>query len=122
MINEELTEKIIGSAFDVANSLGCGFLEKVYENALALDLREKGFCVKQQYPIEVYYKEHVVGEYIADLLVNDEIIIELKATKEIADIHKAQVINYLRATGIKVGLLLNFGNPKLEFRRFNNAN
>ena len=120
MMDDKLTEKIIGLAFEIANSLGCGFLEKVYENALALELRENGFNVKQQWPIEVKYKNQIVGEYIADLLVNDEIIIELKAVKEIADIHKAQVINYLRATGLKTGLLFNFGKPKLEFRRFNN--
>lgn len=120
MINDELTEKIIGAAFEVSNTLGCGFLEKVYENAMRINLQKKGFSVEQQFPIKVYYDNQVVGEYIADLFIEGKIIVELKVVKEIDDVHKAQVINYLRATGVKTGLLLNFGKSKLEFRRFDN--
>ena len=120
MIDDELTEKIIGATFEVSNTLGCGFLEKVYENALCINLQKKGFSVEQQFPINVYYENQVVGEYIADLFIEGKIIVELKVAKELDDVHKAQVINYLRATGVKTGLLINFGKSKLEFRRFDN--
>ncbi len=113
----EITEKIIGSSFSVMNTLGSGFLEKVYENALTIELKQIGLKVIQQKPIEVQYKDHVVGEYMADLLVEDQIIVELKAVQSLQDIHFAQCLNYLKATGFPIGMLLNFGNPELQFRR-----
>jgi len=113
----EITEKIIGCAFKVTNTLGSGFLEKVYENALVHELRKINIKVKQQESIEVYYDNIVVGEYTADILVEGNVLIELKAVKNLDEIHVAQCINYLRATGLKLCLLLNFGNPKLEIKR-----
>lgn len=116
MLHGEITERIIGSFFDVYNELGHGFLEKVYENALALSLRGCGLDVCQQEPITVRYKGAVVGEYFADLLVNRVVIVELKAVDQLAAAHEAQLLNYLKATNLEVGLLLNFG-PSAEFRR-----
>ncbi|MDD2890670.1 MAG: GxxExxY protein [bacterium] len=116
----EISEKIIGGAFNVHNTLGCGFLEKVYENALALELKKAGFKIAQQSPIKVYYEKEIVGDYIADILVEDEIIIEIKAVKFIDEIHEAQIINYLKATKLKLGLILNFCRPKLEIKRLVN--
>ena len=113
-----LSEKIIGRAFQVSNTLGCGFLEKVYENALVHELRKNGLQVKQQEPIKVYYDGVVVGEYFADLLVADTIIVELKATKDISDAFAAQCLNYLKATGLPLCLLLNFGKPRVEIKRY----
>ncbi len=113
---KDLTEVIIGCAYDVYNALGYGFLEKVYENALALKVQSKGLKVKQQEPISVYFEGHLVGEYFADLLVEDSVIVELKAISDIAKIHEAQLVNYLKATKIKVGLLINFGD-KLTIKR-----
>lgn len=117
MIYEDITEKIIGSAFEVINELGSGFLESVYENAMVLTLKQKGLNVKAQYPIRVNFRNECVGEFFADILVEDKIIIELKAVKSLAPEHQAQVINYLKATGIEVGLLINFGSSKLEYKR-----
>ncbi|MCY3008492.1 MAG: GxxExxY protein [Planctomycetota bacterium] len=114
----EITEKIIGCAFEVINELGTGFLESVYEKALTIALQEKGFRVQCQHPIRVYFRQRIVGEFYADLLVEGKIIVELKVAKAIAPEYQAQIINYLKATGIEVGLLVNFGNPKLEFKRF----
>lgn len=109
MQDEGLTEKIIGGAFKVHNTLGAGFLEKVYENALRVELRNQGLTVKQQVPIQVYYEGQVVGDYYADLWVEDRVIIELKAVQKLSKEHKVQLVNYLTATGVEVGLLLNFG-------------
>lgn len=119
----ELTREIIGAFYQVYNALGYGFLEKVYENALAIQLRERGLNVEQQKPIHVYYKTHLIGEYYADLIVNDLVIVELKAFRTLAEEHKAQILNYLKATHYEVGLLFNFG-PKPEYKRFayNNEN
>ncbi|HVS71545.1 MAG TPA: GxxExxY protein [Phycisphaerae bacterium] len=117
MLHEQLTETIIGAAIKVANTLGCGFLEKVYENALAHELRKAGLIVAQQVPIAVYYDGVIVGEYVADLVVNGVVILELKACSALENIHSAQCINYLKATGKEVSLLLNFGKPRLEFKR-----
>ena len=116
----EISKKIIGCSFQVHNTLGCGFLEKVYENALVIELRKTGLKVIQQAPIKVYYEGEVIGDYIADILVEEEIIIELKAVKAIDEIHEAQLLNYLKATRLKLGLILNFGTPKLEIKRFVN--
>jgi len=116
----ELTEKIIGAAFDVSNELGNGFIESVYEKALLISLRERGIHAESQKPLQVFFHEQAVGKFVADVIVEDEIILELKAVKTIAPEHIAQVINYLKATGLEVGLLLNFGKRRLEYRRFNN--
>ncbi len=112
-----LTEKVIGCAIAVSNALGAGFLEKVYENALALELRASCLEVVQQYPVSVLYRGEVVGDYIADLFIDQRLILEIKAVKALDQVHVAQCINYLRATKHHVGLLLNFGNPKLEIKR-----
>ena len=117
---DQITEKIIGCAYTVANSLGCGFLEKVYENALAHEIRKVGFEVKQQYSIKVSYDNVIVGEYVADLLVNDCVMVELKAVTQLNNIHTAQSINYLKATGLHVCLLINFGKPKIDVKRIVN--
>ncbi|MEN6450057.1 MAG: GxxExxY protein [Thermoguttaceae bacterium] len=116
----ELTERIIGCAYAVSNGLGAGFLEKVYENALAHELRKSGLHTDQQQPIKVTYDGTVVGDYLADLLVENSVIVELKAAKALDDIHFAQCINYLKATGMTVCLLINFGRPKIEIKRFVN--
>ena len=115
--DDPLTSKIIGCAYKVANELGSGFLEKVYENALAHELRKAGLNVVQQHGIQVHYDGVKVGDYVADLLVNEQILIELKACKDLDDIHLAQCLNYLKATGLKVCLLMNFGRPKIQIRR-----
>ncbi len=112
----DLTEKIIGAFFTVYNRLGYGFSEKVYENALVLELRKLGLKVEQQKRITVYYNGQVVGEYLADIVVNEAVLIELKAVRQLLKEHEAQLLNYLKATMIEVGLLLNFG-PKAEFKR-----
>jgi len=116
----ELTEKVIGCAFAVSNALGCGFLEKVYENALAHELRKAGLKVEQQHGITVHYDGVAVGEYAADLLVDGALLVELKAVKDLDDIHLAQCLNYLKATNLRLCLLMNFGKPKLEVRRIAN--
>lgn len=113
----DVTEKIIGSSFTVMNSLGSGFLERVYENALAYELRQAGLAVIQQKPIEVRYRDVLVGEYVADLLVENKVLVELKAAQGLEDVHYAQCLNYLKATGFEVCLLLNFGKPELQVRR-----
>ena len=114
--HKEITDKIIRAFYTVYNVLGYGFLEKVYENALAIELRKMGLKVVQQAPIAVYYDGQLVGEYFADLLVEDLVIVELKATRTLIDEHEAQLLNYLKATPYEVGLLLNFG-PKPEIKR-----
>jgi GxxExxY protein len=116
--HEEITRAIIGCAFEVINELGAGFLESVYEKALLLALRQKGLAVVIQHPADVRFRNECVGLFYADLFVEGKVIVELKAVKAIAPEHQAQVINYLNATGIEVALLINFGNPKLEYRRF----
>ena len=113
----QLTEKVIGCSYTVSNKLGSGFLEKVYENALSIELQKAGFSVVQQQPIEVLYDGLVVGTYFADIVIESILIVEIKALSGLVDSHKAQVINYLKATGFKLGLLLNFGRPKVEIRR-----
>jgi GxxExxY protein len=117
VVLNDLTDRIIGCALTVSNALGAGFLEKVYENALAHELRKAGLAVAQQHGVTVTYDGVLAGEYAVDLLVQGAVIVELKATKAVAEIHRAQCINYLRAAGIHVCLLLNFGNPRLEIKR-----
>ncbi len=112
----ELTDKILGAFFKVYNALGYGFTEKVYENALAIELRKIGVKIEQQKGIVVYYEGQVVGEYAADLIAGEAVLLELKAARTLVEDHEAQLLNYLKATPIEVGLLLNFG-PKPEHRR-----
>jgi GxxExxY protein len=114
---DTLTERVIAAAFRVSNVLGAGFLEKVYENALAHELRKSGIDARQQVPVTVLYDEVVVGEYVADLLVEQKVLVELKAARGIDPIHEAQLLNYLKATGTRVGLILNFGTPRVGIRR-----
>ncbi len=116
MLHQEITSAIIGGFYEVYNTLGFGFLEKVYENALIHVLRKQGLHVRQQMPLKVYFNKIIVGEYFADLLVEDKVILELKAAQQITEAHKAQLLNYLKATDIEVGLVLNFG-PKATFKR-----
>jgi GxxExxY protein len=119
--HSELTEKIIKAFYKVYNTLGYGFLEKVYENALYIELEAIGFNIKNQEPIKVYYEGKEVGVYFADLIVNDIIIIELKATEYLIEENESQLINYLKATEMEVGLLLNFGKkPEVKRKVFSN--
>lgn len=118
MKDDDLTQKIIGCAYKVHNTLGPGFLEKVYENALRIELEQLGLNVKQQEPINVTYNGHVVGEYYADLWVDERVVIELKAAQMLAKQHEVQLVNYLAATGIDSGLLLNFGSSVQVKRKF----
>ncbi|HKI60544.1 MAG TPA: GxxExxY protein [Mariprofundaceae bacterium] len=111
-----LTEQIIGAAFEVHRELGFGFLEKVYENALALQLRKLGLTVAQQSPVAVYFDSSVVGAYVADLIIEDQVIVELKSVDRLMPAHEAQLVNYLKAIDIEVGLLMNFGR-KVEVKR-----
>ena len=113
----ETTGKILECAFDVLNTLGCGFLEKGYENAMVVALREAGIEVSQQVPLRVHYKDVLVGDYVADVVVDNAVLVEIKATEEHSPVYVAQVLNYLRASELPVGLLLNFGRPKLFYRR-----
>jgi GxxExxY protein len=117
LIEGDLTEKIIGAAFNVLNKLGTGFLEKVYENALSFELRRSGLMVEPQKQFPVKYEGVIVGEYQADLVVAGKVIVECKAVNNVDSIHEAQLINYLKASGMHVGLLINFGRPKLQYRR-----
>jgi GxxExxY protein len=114
---DAITEQVIAAAYRVHNVLGCGFLEKVYENALAHELRKRGFEVRQQVGVDVLYDGVVVGEYVADLVVEGSVLIELKAIKSLDPVHSAQCINYLAATRLPVCLLINFGT-RVDVKRF----
>jgi len=116
MLHSEITEKIIHAFYKVYNTLGYGFLEKVYENALIIELKKMGFHVSQQDNIKVYYDRRIVGDYFADIIVDDSVIVEIKAPEGLREEHKTQLINYLKATSKEVGLLLNFGKTP-EFKR-----
>jgi GxxExxY protein len=116
-----ISDRIIGCAFGVMNTLGCGFLEKVYENALAHELRKAGLSVAQQHPITVRYDDIIVGEYFADMLVEATVVVELKAVKTLDSVHNEQCINYLKASGLRLCLLLNFGKPRVEIHRVANG-
>lgn len=116
-LHKRLSDAILKIYYEVYNTLGYGFLEKVYQNAMCLELKNQGYNVEAQKQIKVYYKGIVVGEYYADLIIDETIILELKACECLMDAHKAQLINYLKATDIEVGLLLNFGETP-EFKRF----
>jgi len=117
MERKRISERVIGCAMEVSNALGNGFLEAVYENALCIKLSKHGLSFARQQPLVVRYKGAVVGHYVADLIVDDRLLIELKALSMLLPEHTAQVMNYLRATGLSVALLLNFGTPKLGIRR-----
>jgi GxxExxY protein len=120
MIHENLTEKILKACFEVSNELGCGFLESVYLKALLIALAQVGLNAQAQVPLTVMFRGQPVGNFFPDIIVEDKILLELKAVKALVPEHLAQVMNYLKATGIEVGFLINFGTPKLEYRRFGN--
>ncbi len=113
----DLTEKIIGCAYRVYNTMGFGFLESVYEKCLLMELLKEGLNAESQKPITVHYENEVVGEFVADIIVEDTIILELKSVRHIAQAHEVQLVNYLVATGKQVGLILNFGERKVEVKR-----
>ena len=115
-----VTERAIGCSYRVANELGAGYFENVYENAPVVELRETGLTARQQHSIAVRYKGQIVGENFADILVEDAVLVELKAVGLLEDFHMAQCLNYLKATGLKICLLLNFGKPRIEIKRIAN--
>jgi GxxExxY protein len=114
---DEITKRVIGCAYAVSNTLGAGFVEKVYERAMVVELRANGLAIAQQHAMSVNYKGVVVGDYVADLVVANEVIVEVKAVKALDEVHAAQCMNYLKATGLRIALLLNFGKPRIELRR-----
>jgi GxxExxY protein len=116
-LHGEITKEILGAAFAVQKELGYGFLEKVYENSMVIELQQRGMQVRQQVPIDAFYKDHMVGHYIADLFVADSVIVELKAERTYNSRHEAQLLHYLKATRVNVGMLLNFGELKCEYKR-----
>ena len=116
-LHGQITEKILEGAFEVSKELGSGFLESVYKNAIVIALRAKGLKVEIEKPISVMFRGKQVGQFYADLFIEDKVIVELKAVYVLTPEHSAQTINYLKATGIEVGLLINFGRPKIEYKR-----
>lgn len=116
LAHKDLSERVIGAFYSTYNELGYGFLESVYENAFALQLEHSGLLVRRQHPIVVHFRGHVVGEFRADLLIEDLLLVEIKSASALASIHEAQLMNYLKATGLRLGLLVNFG-PRPQFRR-----
>lgn len=117
LLYADITEKILEAAFEVSKELGAGFLESVYKNAMLIALRTKGLSAEIEKPISVTFRGQSVGQFYADLFVDGKVIVELKAVSALAPEHSAQTINYLKATGIEVGLLINFGHPKIEYKR-----
>lgn len=117
LLYADITQKILEAAFEVSKELGSGFLESVYKNAMVIALRAKGLVVEVEKPISVMFRGQSVGQFYADLFVDGKVIVELKAVSALAPEHSAQTINYLKATGIEVGLLINFGHPKVEYKR-----
>ncbi|MEJ5258860.1 MAG: GxxExxY protein [Anaerohalosphaeraceae bacterium] len=117
LLYKDITDKILKSAFEVYNDLGYGFLEKVYENAFLLALHENGVLAEQQKAVPVYFKEKIIGEYFADILVENKIVIEIKTAEGFSKAHFAQVLNYLKATKLRLGFLMNFGPNGLEYKR-----
>ena len=114
---KELTEKIIGCAYRVYNKMGFGYLESVYEKCMLIELRKAGFDIESQKPIRIQYEGEVVGDFIADILVNDTVILELKSVRKLVEAHEVQLVNYLVATGKPVGLLINFGETRVAVKR-----
>jgi len=117
ILHKELSYKIVGLAMDVHRQLGYGYLEKVYENAMMVLLRREGIEAKQQHPVIVHFEGFIVGTYLADILVRDSIILELKSSDRITDVHRAQTLNYLKATGLRLAIILNFGKNRLDHER-----
>jgi GxxExxY protein len=117
LIEGALTDQILGAAFKVQNALGAGFLEKVYENAMVLELRRGNLKILQQQTFPVRYLGTIVGNYQADLIVEGRVVVECKTVSNLEPVHEAQLMNYLKAAGVRVGMLLNFGRPKVQFRR-----
>lgn len=120
MVLCELTETILAACFEVSNELGVGFVESVYEKALMIALKNKGVEAENQHQLSVTFRNEPVGSFYADIIVNQTVILELKAVKNLLPEHQAQLLNYLKASGLPVGLLINFGMPRLEYRRFDN--
>jgi GxxExxY protein len=118
---KELTYTINGAIYEVNRQLGSGFLEKVYESALLIELHERGLKAERQVPISVNYKGNIVGEYLVDIIVEGKVLLELKSIVDLDKVHEAQIINYLKATGLPVGLLVNFTYPKAKIKRFFNS-
>jgi GxxExxY protein len=117
LLHKDITEKVIGAAFEVHQVLGYGFLEKVYQRAMQVELQRQGIKAELERPIKVHYKGVIVGDYVADMLVGDVVVVELKVAKEYNSEDEAQLLNELKATGTKVGLLINFGRAKVQFKR-----
>ena len=113
----EITYKINGAIFEVNRTLGAGFMESIYEKALLIELNSAGLRAENQVPIKVHYKGEVVGDFVADIIVEDAVILELKAIEKLQKVHEAQLLNYLKATNLKVGLLVNFTHPKAQIKR-----
>ena len=122
LLHAKLTRSTIACAFEVINERGSGFLESVYEKAMVIALSDAGLSVQSQKPVKVRFREKPVGDFYADLLVEEKVVVELKSVKTLVPEHAAQTINYLNAIGIQVGLLINFGKPTLEFKRFTRSN
>ena len=120
IVYRDLSYKIVGLAMEVHRKLGYGFLEKVYENSLLLLLRREGIAARQQVPTKVYFESRVVGYYVADIVVDRLVILEIKAAENLCDAHRAQTLNYLRATGLRLAILFNFGKEKLQYQRLVN--
>ena len=118
VVFKDLSFHVMAAVFDVHNTLGHGFLENVYEKALAVELSLRGISFEAQKPLKVFYKGEDVGTYVSDIIVNDQIIIELKSVEKLMPVHEAQLLNYLKATGKKLGLLINFGKERVEHKRF----
>ena len=120
MLHAELTGKILEACFEVSNELGVGYIESVYEKALQVALLQKGIAVERQIPLRVSFRGVTVGDFTADMIIEGKVLLELKAANVLSSPHFAQVLNYLKATGIEVGMVINFGTPKIQFRRFDN--
>ena len=118
---DQITEAIIGAAYKVSNTLGAGFLEKIYENAMAIELRKSGLAVTQQAPYRVLYDGVVVGDYLADMVVEETVLVELKAANSLNKSHMAQCLNYLKASNLNICLLINSGRPKVQIQRIVNS-
>lgn len=117
MLYKELTHEILNVAFEVHNVLGCGFLEKVYENAMMSEFRKRGIRAVSQMEMKVQYKDEEVGLFYADMIIDDKIILEIKTVERLTKVHQAQLLNYLKAIRFRVGLILNFANTRLEYKR-----
>ncbi len=117
LLEKELTEKVIGACFEVLNELGSGFLESVYQKALVIALTQLGLKAAEEVALKVTFRHRIVGDFYPDILVEDRLLIELKAVRALTPEHEAQLLNYLKATGVKVGLLVNFGRRRLEWKR-----